>query len=61
MDELEKQISALKAERDVARHELAEKSKLLDEIRAAVAKPTDAQGIVTWLIARLQHNPTGGR
>ncbi|WP_426608632.1 hypothetical protein [Bradyrhizobium sp. McL0616] len=54
-DNLEKQISILKAERDIARHELSERNKLVDEIRAAVTKPDDAQQIIAWLVSRLEH------
>ncbi|MCS3726506.1 hypothetical protein [Bradyrhizobium betae] len=56
MDDLEKRISTLKAERDVARHELAERIRLIEEIRAAVTTPGDAPKIIAWLVSRLEHS-----
>jgi hypothetical protein len=56
MDQLQQTISNLKAERDVARHELAERNKLIEEIRTALGKEGDAHQTISWLIARLEHS-----
>jgi hypothetical protein len=52
--DFEAQISHLKAERDVARHELAVSRQLLEEIRATIDGPDDANQKIRRLIDRLQ-------
>lgn len=54
MNSTDRIISVLQAERDVARHELAERNKLLDEVRKKLAEPSDAQAKVAWLVDRLE-------
>jgi hypothetical protein len=52
--DFEQQFSHLKAERDVARHDLAVARRLVEEMRATIQGPDDAEQKVKRLIDILE-------